>query len=358
VKGQRVRELLALAFSEHLTTNCAYTGYAFGYRRVVALFAIHGFRHITRPVELNPWLEGIGRGTFPNVVAKIERAISFARRPSDLNRRGGRQSAGRSIGVPGNVRSTPDDVIQSMARGAVVCRSARALEELPANCVDLVLTDPPYFDNVSYSELSDFYLAWHQVLGTAPAPYQDPDLAAPLGESLATRDRSAEAIQRYRQELQTIIAECRRVLRPDGICVFTYHHESPKAWEAVGAALAASGLYVTAVIPMRGEGQGGLHSFEGTIKWDAVLVCRPRRRARVRMGTLVVREAALERVSKLLARYRKQLRRDTRIGFRAPDIVNLRRAILVAVAEPSDSVKEPSILLSEALRQKSVPRRS
>ena len=54
--GGEEREALALAFSNHLTTNCMMTSYAFGWRRAVPLFSVRAFRHIPRPVELNPWL--------------------------------------------------------------------------------------------------------------------------------------------------------------------------------------------------------------------------------------------------------------------------------------------------------------
>ena len=87
----QLRRLLAMAFSEHLTTNCMYTAYAFGYRRVSPMFSIHSYRHITRPVEINPWLDGIGRGTFPNVVGKIAKAVAFAKAPTELDPKGGRR---------------------------------------------------------------------------------------------------------------------------------------------------------------------------------------------------------------------------------------------------------------------------
>ena len=71
--------------------------------------------------------------------------------------------------------------------------------------------------------------------------------------------------------------------------VLTYHHRSERAWWALGEALVRSGLQCTGVISLRGEGQGGLHSYEGTIKWDAVLVCRPGKGLPViEKGTLVV----------------------------------------------------------------------
>ena len=50
------RKALALAFSDHLTTNCMLTQYAFGWRRLAPLFSIRAYRHVSRPVEINPWL--------------------------------------------------------------------------------------------------------------------------------------------------------------------------------------------------------------------------------------------------------------------------------------------------------------
>lgn len=68
------REVMTLAFSEHLATNCMYTGYAFGYRRLSLLFSVHAYRHIVRSVELNPWVRG--RGTYPNALEKIRKGVA------------------------------------------------------------------------------------------------------------------------------------------------------------------------------------------------------------------------------------------------------------------------------------------
>ncbi len=151
------KRLLGLAFSEHLTTNCMYVGYAFGYRRVNPLFSIHSYRHIVRLVELNPWLTKIGRGTFPNALHKIKRAIQFAKFPSDLHPEGGRRLASRQVGpTNGAVGNDPRGVLRGKFQAAVRTQNSMALSALPEGSVDLILTDPPYFDNLSYSELSDF----------------------------------------------------------------------------------------------------------------------------------------------------------------------------------------------------------
>ncbi len=49
---------------------------------------------------------------------------------------------------------------------------------LPPQSVDLVVTDPPFFDNVHYSELADFFLAWQQLSPNA-IPGQSLDDAQP-----------------------------------------------------------------------------------------------------------------------------------------------------------------------------------
>ena len=56
------RLALSMAYSNHLTTNCMLTSYAAGWRRLTPLFSVRAFRHVPRPVELNPWMDGSGRG--------------------------------------------------------------------------------------------------------------------------------------------------------------------------------------------------------------------------------------------------------------------------------------------------------
>ena len=71
--------------------------------------------------------------------------------------------------------------------------------------MDLVVTDPPFFDNVHYSELADFFFAWQQL---GPSPF--------VGKRMTTRhaeevqDTSAE---QFAAKLRAVFAECCRVLR-------------------------------------------------------------------------------------------------------------------------------------------------
>ncbi len=329
VENDEARRWLELAFSEHLTTNCMYTAYAFGYRRTSPMFSIHSYRHITRPVELNPWQDGVGRGTFINTVKKISKAIAFAKAPKELHPEGAKVAYCDAFEREQANMGTVDEVLNGNATAAIETQSSEDLYLLPNESVDLVLTDPPYFDNLSYSELSDFYLAWHQELGIAPPPYDDKTASAPILQNLAITRRSDDAIKGYQERLQQIFMECERVLKPDGICVFTYHNKLASAWDTLGTALLHSSLAVTKVLPMRGEGQGGLHTYDGTIKWDAVLVCR-KKKGRKGSGHPVISDAAEKAAFQEAEGHFEILSHHKRIGFKVPDFANLTRALVVS----------------------------
>ena len=80
--------------------------------------------------------------------------------------------------------------------------------------------------------------------------------------------------QTYLHGLTDSLAECDRVLKPEGMLVFTFHHKDPAAWHALGTALASTDFYISAISPVRAEGVSGFHTYAGTPKWDAVVCCR------------------------------------------------------------------------------------
>ena len=331
------RRLFGLAFSEHLTTNCMYTGYAFGYRRTSPLFSFHGYRHIVRPVEINPWLDGIGRGTFPNALRKVRRASDFASAPYDYAPGGEKKKSAQSLkcvleeDALGQVSFGQDVSGEDPSVANLSASSSTDMGDLSGESFDLVLTDPPYFDNVGYSELSDFYLAWHQTLGIATGPYADPSQAAPLKENMAVTEREDEAaIRSYESDLGDVFEEARRVMKPGALCVFTYHHNNSRAWLALARALKRSGLAPTGLAPMRGEGQGGLHSYDGTIRWDAVFSLRKPEIGGKKEGSAKMVLAEADRKACIRASKETGARfSEEDVGYREPDAVNFHRACLV-----------------------------
>jgi len=102
----------------------------------------------------------------------------------------------------------------------------------PDNFFDAVLTDPPYYDNVPYSNLSDFFYVW--LKRTVGDLY--PDLFAtpltPKSEEMVADARRAggteNAMRRFEQMLTQAFREIHRVLKPDGIAVIVFAHKTTK----------------------------------------------------------------------------------------------------------------------------------
>jgi adenine-specific DNA methylase len=304
------RDALALAFSDHLTTNCMLTYYALGWRRLAPLFSIRAFRHVSRPVEINPWLDGTGRGTFPNAVRQVQRAVDAAKAPQAACREGGFKTL--KLG-------------HTTTRRRIIQGDSRKLACVKTQSVDVILTDPPYFDNIAYSELSDFFLPWLESFGLAKRR-SDPDRLPP---NLAAQARGEAAYLEFRKGLAKCFRQMRRVLKDDGRLVFTYQHRSALAWAGLATALRKGRWRPIEVFPLLGNSSAGPHQHEGTILWDAVTVCR---KGTVEQEDIGLSACQIGQAVEHAKRWKRKLARSETIAFRECDHANLLSASLVAAA--------------------------
>ena len=165
----------------------------------------------------------------------------------------------------------------------ITCASADALPVADAS-VDCVVMDPPYYDNVMYAELSDFFYVW--LKRTAGLLY--PDLF-----SLHLTDKDREAVANpsrftgqkgiakslagrdYQQRMAAIFKEQRRVLKVDGIMTVMFTHKAAGAWDALASGLIEGGFTITASWPINTEPGGSMHIREKSAARSTIfLVCR------------------------------------------------------------------------------------
>jgi putative DNA methylase len=132
----------------------------------------------------------------------------------------------------------------------------------------LVVTDPPFFDNVHYSELADFFFAWQQL---EPTPFTQKRTTTRHPEEV--QDVSAE---QFEAKLRAVFLECCRVLKDDGLLVFTYHHSRMDGWTALANAVIESGLTFVNCHPVKAEMSGAAPKSQAKepIQLDIVMVCR------------------------------------------------------------------------------------
>ena len=124
------------------------------------------------------------------------------------------------------------------------------------NYFDAIFTDPPYYDNIQYAELSDYFYVWlKRILGVKDGLFVTP-LAPKKNEivSNSTRQRNKkESNSFFEENLSKSFKEINRVLKTKGICTIVYAHKTTKGWETVINALLDSGLTVTASWPISTE---------------------------------------------------------------------------------------------------------
>ncbi len=139
---------------------------------------------------------------------------------------------------------------------ATIFQSSATSLPYPDNYFDAVFTDPPYYDNVPYSYLSDFFYVWlkRTVGDLYPELFSTP-LTPKSKEIVAyTQNRTWEEAKAFFEEnLKKSFQEIYRVLKPNGITTIVYAHKSTSGWETLINSLLDSGLVITASWPIHTE---------------------------------------------------------------------------------------------------------
>lgn len=159
--------------------------------------------------------------------------------------------------------------------------SAASMAGVETGSVDLIAADPPYYNNVQYAELSDFFYVWQK--RTLKNVY--PELFArrmtnKSDEAVANpaRDGGKEAAKEtYERMMAAIFTDCRRVLKDNGVMTMMFTHKEQDAWETLTRSLIESGWEITASFPVESEGENSLHQKDLAAAASSIFItCRKR----------------------------------------------------------------------------------
>jgi len=176
--------------------------------------------------------------------------------------------------------------------GATVSHGSATELPWPDDFFDAVLTDPPYYDNVPYSNLSDFFYVWlKRAVGDAypglmatpltPKSLEIIDSLELLRGMPKAKAKECGAQVKDKHDFAVLLtrafSEIGRVLTPNGIAVIVFAHKTTAAWETVINALLNAGLYMTASWPIHTEMQARMRAQESAALASSVyMLCRKR----------------------------------------------------------------------------------
>jgi adenine-specific DNA methylase len=243
---------------------------------IVNTFDTHNFAFKWSYAEMAPLIAGLGYDWAVQQTAKCIAELVDLARP-DIDVKQALKNGEQHDLISGNGYVPPPIT--------VTCKSADALDHVADESIDVVVMDPPYYDNVMYAELSDFFYVWLKrtaghvfpELFTRTLTDKDREAVANPAKFEGKKGARVHAARDYQERMAAIFAECRRVLKPDGVMTLMFTHKATGAWDALTKGLMEAGFAISASWPINTEAEGSLHIKDKSAANSTIfLVCRPR----------------------------------------------------------------------------------
>ncbi|NOY60495.1 MAG: hypothetical protein GXO75_16410 [Calditrichaeota bacterium] len=228
---------LALLLSTSLEFNSILCGYKGAEKRrpgaIRHVFSHHAYSFPYTALENNPLFYGNSSGTLERLFnSRILAASKWAQAPVERYKKNGMWAKTTLLNESdiGSECHTIDD-FRNHKKMFFVRQNDSSNLPLPNSCVDFVVTDPPYYDSVQYSDLSHFFRCWLQWF--LPHETNWNYLTDNSAVAASSKDNN-----KYCESLSNIWSECNRVLkRPHGRLIFTFHHWKPDDWAHLAISL-------------------------------------------------------------------------------------------------------------------------
>ncbi|MBI2506344.1 MAG: DUF1156 domain-containing protein, partial [Candidatus Latescibacteria bacterium] len=329
IPDERLRELFTCLFSGTLEFNNMFASFkGEGTGAVRHMFAHHILKPERQPLEANLWGTPKSSGAFSTLFERrLLQAIDYCEKPFEIrvSHNNGKKTGEKVYGLSYPLGHDIAESFSEFQEGGQLYLSCgdSAATDLAAESVDAVITDPPFFDNVHYSQLADFFYAWQgYMLGKN-------------GHHAAKSTRAETEVQQsdpdlFTERLGGVWRECHRVLRPDGLLIFTYHHSRTEGWWCILEAITQAGFAIVATHPIKAEMSVAMPKSQAKepIDLDIIIVCRRQETVadEVSEGTRIVDDAVHEtgdQVERLIKVGRQLSRNDVRVVLMAQIVKRL-----------------------------------
>lgn len=293
IENPDIKLLFACLLSGTLEFNNTFTSFkGEGTGAVRHLFAHHILKPELMSLEANVWGTTKSSGSFLTLFhSRILRALDYKQNPFELkvSTENGLRKSTKVFGISNQINQKIVSTYKQFQKdqGVYLSVGDSSKTDLTSCSIDLVITDPPFFDNVHYSQLSDFFFVWlRKMLGKLDWLNGD--------TSRSCLEVQSTSMEEFTEKLTSVLKECRRVLKNDGILVLTYHHSRTEGWLSLYHALRQSGFTVENTYPVKSEMTVAvsIHQSTNPITYDLIVVCRKNNKTTRTVNELTINENA------------------------------------------------------------------
>jgi hypothetical protein len=222
------------------------------------VFRMNSFVPQSDFVENNVWGAEFGRGNFVNTWEKLLNGVEYANYPTDRYIKNG--------------DTVETDKFANPVGGEFNIHQGDMRDIIGDEEFDAIITDPPYYDNIMYSEVSDYFYVWQRILLKDSYPSFEEEMT-PRSESIVTNPFYGKTAEEFEHEMGEALELINQSLTEEGTLVFTYHHSDEESWGELLESLCNNNFEVTSTYPINSD----LNKFitGEAVAFDIVIVARP-----------------------------------------------------------------------------------
>lgn len=180
--------------------------------------------------------------------------------------------------TPGSFRNNTSNIVKAIEfcthlKTPVNCKMESVLRHQNQQ-YDLIITDPPYGDDVQYGELSEFFYLWMRRILKEDLPVRAP-LDEDFCESWGRFGDKKLASEFFEKGLKKSFAAINAKLKDDGLLAVFFAHSSIRAWNQLLLSLRAGGFRVVSSYALHTESKDNpLARNKASFMSSIVVVCR------------------------------------------------------------------------------------
>jgi len=194
--------------------------------------------------------------------------------------------AGSLVDSINEVISAVESIAKALTNNGNVAICDAANHPLSDDSVSCFFTDPPYYDAIPYSDLSDFFLVWQKrIVGKGKwtlDPYNSNNNLSNKDHEIVQDDtRFLDGVIKdkffFESQMKKVFQEGSRILEDNGIASVVFAHKTTEGWEALLSGIIEGGFTITSSWPISTERTARLRARESAALATSIhLVCRPR----------------------------------------------------------------------------------